>query len=77
MMYLIAIVFFLGYAFILLYGLLHLAQELISKPRPPPLLYSDLETDQDEESQGEQQYPSAAQNAGCAIDMLHHSRESP
>jgi hypothetical protein len=77
MMYVIAIAFFLGYAFILLHGLLHLAQELISKPHPPPLLYSDLETDQDDEFRGEQQSPSAAQKVSRAIDMMHHSRESP
>jgi hypothetical protein len=77
MMYVIAIAFLLGYAFVLLYGLLHLAQELITKPPPPPLLYSDLETDQDDESYGELQPPSAAPNATRAIEMLRQSRESP
>jgi hypothetical protein len=76
MMYIIAIAFLLGYVFILLYGLLHLAQELITKPHPPLLLYSDLETDQDDESPGEQQSPSAVQNASSALDMLGHWRES-
>lgn len=71
-MYIIAIAFFLGYACVLLYGLLHLARELITEPHPPPLLYSDLETDKEDESHGEQQSSSAAQNANCAIDMLRH-----
>jgi hypothetical protein len=50
MRYLIAVAFLLGYALLLLYGLLQLAQELIAKPHPPPLLYCDPETDQDDES---------------------------
>jgi hypothetical protein len=77
MMYLIAIALLVGYAFLLLYGLLRLARELIAKPHPPPVLYSDPETDQDDESRREQQSPSAAQDATCAIDVLRHSRESP
>jgi hypothetical protein len=75
-MHLVVIAFLLGYALLLLYGLLQLAQELITKPHPPPLLYSDPEADQDDESRGEQQSPSAVQNASCAIDVLRHSRES-
>jgi hypothetical protein len=72
MMYLITIALLLGYALFLLYGLGHLAQELIAKPHPPPLLYSDPQTDQDGESRGGQQSPSAAQNASCALDVLRH-----
>ena len=76
-MYFIAIAFFLGYVSIMLYGLLRLARELITKPHPPPLLDADSETDQDDQTRGERPSPSAAQQAGRAIDMLRHWRESP
>jgi len=68
---------FLGYFFILIFGLLHVARDLVTRTSPRLVSYSDLEADRDDELLGATQLPSAEQIANWAIDQGPHKRERP
>lgn len=68
---------FLGYVLILIFGLLHVAQELVTRTSPLLVSYSDLEADRDDELLGATQPPAAEQIANWAIDEGPHKRERP
>jgi len=72
MMYFIDIAVFLGLGFILLYGLLHLAQELITRPHPLPRFDFDPETDEGGARLRVHRSQSAPRNTIGAIDVLGH-----
>jgi hypothetical protein len=72
MKYVIDIGVFLGLGIILLYGLLHLAQELISRPHPLPRFDSDPQTDEQGAFVRAHRSQSAARNTSGAIDLLSH-----
>jgi hypothetical protein len=62
----IFVVMMLGYAFLELYGLWRVAQDLLI--RPPLSLYSDLDSDQDDQS-AEASRSSSAPPSGTSITM--------
>ncbi len=64
---------FLGYVLILIFGLLHVAQELVTRTSPLLVSYSDLEADRDDELLGATQSPSAERIANEGP----HKRERP
>jgi len=66
---------FLGYALILIFGLLHLARELVTGSSARLIAYSYFEADRDDELPGATQTPSNAQTANCAADEGRHKSE--
>jgi hypothetical protein len=64
----IVVILFLAYGLLLLFGLLHVAQELITRPSPHLFLYSDLDADQNNAIPSTTESSSAAAGANCAID---------
>jgi hypothetical protein len=65
---LIVVILFLAYGLLLLFGLFHVAQELITRPSPHLFSYSEFDADQNNELPGATESSSAAAGANCAID---------
>jgi hypothetical protein len=58
----IVVILFLAYGLLLLFGLLHVAQELITRPSPHLFSFSDFDADQDNVLPGATESSSAAPN---------------
>jgi hypothetical protein len=71
----IVVILFLAYGILLLFGLLHVAQELITRPSPHLFSYSDFDTDQNIQLSAATESSSAAAGANCAIDERDGKRE--
>jgi hypothetical protein len=73
----IVVILFLAYGLLVLFGLLHVARELITRPAPHLFSYSNCDTDQDIQLPGATESLSAAASANCAIDERNGKREPP
>ena len=61
---------FLGYVLILIFGLLHVAQGLLTRTSPLLVSYSDLEADRDDELLGATQPPPNKSRTGRSMKGL-------
>jgi hypothetical protein len=64
----IVVILFLAYGLLLLFGLLHVAQELIIRPSPHLFSYSDFDADQNNDLPRATESSSAAAGANGAMD---------
>jgi hypothetical protein len=69
------VILFLAFGLLLLFGLLHVAQELITRPSPHLFSFSDFDADQDDELPGAADSSSTAAGVSCAIDERNGKRE--
>jgi hypothetical protein len=73
----IVVIMFLAYGLLLLFGLLHVAQELITRPSPHLFSFSDFDADQDNELPGATESSSAAAAPDCAPSFPEPQRTLP
>jgi hypothetical protein len=63
----IVVILLLAYGLLLLFGLLHVAQELITRPSPQLFSYSEFDADQDDDLPGAAESSSTAASASAQL----------